>query len=291
MKITPRSLILDLMATLPSGGSHSMPVRALVEAGGYFGLAGNSMRVALARLVAQGRLDRDERGHYRQGSAARSAMRVIHGWRRADAGTRTWSGAWVAVQSGGNPSRAEKKRDQQALRLFGFRPFASGLSLRPDNLPGGLDEIRDSLFESGLGPASLVARLSDFGEEHEARAWALWDVEELKAEYKKTVRALSQSRKSLGHATREEAMAETFRVGGRAIRQLVLDPRLPKEMLDPRHRAALVSSMTEYDRFGRAFWAPFMRKHGVIRNRVKGSLPFDAAAGIYTENRAVTEAL
>ena len=86
-------------------------------------------------------------------------------------------------------------------------------------------------------------------------------------------------------------MAETFRVGGRAIRQLVLDPRLPKEMLDPRHRAALVSSMTEYDRFGRAFWAPFMRKHGVIRNRVKGSLPFDAAAGIYTENRAVTEAL
>ena len=52
MDVTPRSLILDLMATLPSQGSHAMPVSALVEAGGYFGLAGNSLRVALARLMA-----------------------------------------------------------------------------------------------------------------------------------------------------------------------------------------------------------------------------------------------
>ena len=289
MDVTPRSLILDLMATLPSEGSHAMPVRALVEAGGYFGLAGNSLRVALARLMAQGRVDRDERGRYRQGSAVSSATRVIRGWRRVDTGMRAWSGAWVAVKSQANRSRTEKKQDQQALRLFGFRGFDFGLSLRPDNLAGGTDEIRNSLFGFGLASSSLVARMSDLGEEQEARAFALWDTHELKAEYKETVAALSQSRKSLRHASDEEAMVETFRVGGRAIRQLVLDPRLPKEMLDSRPRAVLVSAMTEYDRFGRAAWAPFMRRHGVAPSRAKASLPFETAAGIYTENRAVTE--
>ena len=290
MDVTPRSLILDLMATLPPEGSHAMPVRALVEAGGYFGLAGNSLRVALARLMAQGRVDRDERGRYRQGSAVTSATRVIRGWRRVDAGTRAWSGAWVAVQSRANRSRTEKKQDAQALRLFGFRGFDFGLSLRPDNLPRGIDGIRNSLFDSGLTSSSLVTRMSDLGEEQEARAFALWDIDELKAEYKKTVAALLQSRKSLRHGSDHQAMVETFRVGGRAIRQLVLDPRLPKEMLDSRPRASLVAAMTEYDHFGRAVWAPFMRRHGVAPSRAKASVPFETAAGIYAQDRAVTEA-
>ncbi len=86
-------------------------------------------------------------------------------------------------------------------------------------------------------------------------------------------------------------MVETFRVGGQAIRQLVLDPLLPREMLDPEARSRLLAAMIEYDRFGRAFWAPFMRRHGVVSRRAKASLPVETAAGIYTETRAVAEVL
>ena len=42
-----------------------MPVRALVEAGRCFGIGDNSLRVALARLLARGRVERNMRGRYR----------------------------------------------------------------------------------------------------------------------------------------------------------------------------------------------------------------------------------
>ena len=47
-----------------------MPVRALVAAGRSFGIAENSIRVALTRLHAAGTVERDERGRYRLGARA-----------------------------------------------------------------------------------------------------------------------------------------------------------------------------------------------------------------------------
>ncbi|MGI9591183.1 MAG: PaaX family transcriptional regulator, partial [Myxococcota bacterium] len=63
----PKSLILDLLSTRRRG---SMPVAALVEAAALFGIAEGSLRVALSRLLAEGRVERDERGAYRLGPAA-----------------------------------------------------------------------------------------------------------------------------------------------------------------------------------------------------------------------------
>ena len=283
MAVTPRSLILDLMATLPPEGSHSMPVRALVEAGACFGLVGNSVRVALARLLAQGGVERDERGRYRPGAAVASSTRAIRGWRRLESRTRTWSGAWVAVQNPGSRRRRQRVQDEQALRLFGFQAWDSSLSLRPDNLLGGLEGLRPSLFGAGLASHALVACMRDLAEDQETRARALWDVNRLEAEYRETTLALSQSRRRLSRSSTEEAMVETFRVGGQAIRQLVLDPLLPQEMVDSHERSTLVKAMMEYDKFGRAFWAPFMQRHGVVRRGASAALPFETAAGIYPD--------
>ena len=67
MRPTARSFILDLLSTLRSG---SMPVAALVEAGGLFGIAENNVRVALTRMRSSGQVERDARGRYRLGAAA-----------------------------------------------------------------------------------------------------------------------------------------------------------------------------------------------------------------------------
>ena len=67
---TARSLILDLLSTLRRGAA---PVRALVAAAGLFGIGENSLRVALARLLAAGMVERDARGQYRLGPGARAA--------------------------------------------------------------------------------------------------------------------------------------------------------------------------------------------------------------------------
>jgi phenylacetic acid degradation operon negative regulatory protein len=125
--------------------------------------------------------------------------------------------------------------------------------------------------------------MRDLAEDQETRARALWDVNRLEAEYRETTLALSQSRRRLSRSSTEEAMVETFRVGGQAIRQLVLDPLLPQEMVDSHERSTLVKAMMEYDKFGRAFWAPFMQRHGVVRRGASAALPFETAAGIYPD--------
>jgi phenylacetic acid degradation operon negative regulatory protein len=111
-------LILDLLSTLRRG---SMPVGALVEAGALFGLAGGTVRVALARLVAAGRVERDARGRYRLGEAAAPIQRAIEGWRKRGAGSSGWDGRWWAVHTPAAPARGARQRHGRALRLLGFR--------------------------------------------------------------------------------------------------------------------------------------------------------------------------
>ena len=62
-------------------------------------------------------------------------------------------------------------------------------------------------------------------------------------------------------------MVESFVLGGRAIRQLVLDPLLPEPILPTTERHALVQAMRRYDKLGRACWRSFMGAHGAPSRR------------------------
>ena len=100
MKPSPKSLILDLLSTLRRG---AMPVRALVAAGEIFAISQNSLRVSLARLCNSGQVERDARGRYRLGDAARAIDDHVQSWRRAPERMRDWEltaagrGTWVAA--------------------------------------------------------------------------------------------------------------------------------------------------------------------------------------------------
>src|SRR5262245_18249493 len=83
------SLILDLLSTLAGG---TMPVSALVRAAELFDIAENSVRVALARLVAAGQVERDERGLYRMGAQAAPIDRRVTSWRRIHERVQLWDG-------------------------------------------------------------------------------------------------------------------------------------------------------------------------------------------------------
>jgi phenylacetic acid degradation operon negative regulatory protein len=131
---SPRSLILDLLSTLRRG---SMPVGALVAAGELFGLAPGTLRVALARLLAAGRVERDSRGRYQLGEKAAPIQRAVVSWRHLDRLTVEWDGSWWAVHAPRPPGRGERRRHEQALRLLGFRELSPGLRVRPANLAGG----------------------------------------------------------------------------------------------------------------------------------------------------------
>jgi len=279
MQPTAKTLILDLLSTqigAPRDGS--MPVAALVAAGRLMGIAPNNLRVALARLSAAGLADRDERGRYRLGAAARAVSTRVGSWRRIEARLQPWHGDWIAVHRRRTAERgrsAALRRSARALRLLGFETLEPGLAIRPANLSGGVDAVRDQLWELGLASGSLVTGLSDLDPLSERRARSLWDVKAIRARYAEGRKALRISAGGIGKRSVEEAMVETFRVGGRVLRTLVLDPLLPEPLVPAGERRALLAEMTAYDRLGRSCWAEFLARHGVAHRRA----PLDLRVG------------
>ena len=273
MRPGPRSLILELLSTLRG---HAAPVRALVEAAAVFGISGNSLRVALARLLSEGLLERDERGRYRLAAGAAALSEQIHGWRRLEAGLRPWSGDWIGTSLGALPRKTGRRRRlrERALRLLGFRELEPGLQIRPDNLAGGAAAVRERLLALGLEAQARVFRLSDLDDEGERRARGLWDVAELQRSYRLTRERLETSAARLSSLPRSLAMAESFELGGSAIRQLALDPRLPEPLLPAGERRALAEALHRYDRLGREVWAGWLGEPGPDLAR----LPADVGA-------------
>lgn len=259
---TAKSLTLHMLSTLAGA---TLPAAALVEAAHLFGVQESAVRVALARLVAAGRVARDGSGRYRPGRAAEPVVRRVAGWRRASEGARPWDGDWLGVHTAGlapRPSPRQVRRRSRALRLLGFEALAPGLAIRPNNLRGGAAGVRDELAGLGLEAGALVFELGALDPATDARARGLWDVAALCSGYRRSLAELAASERRLQVASEPEAMVESFLVGGRVIRQLVLDPLLPEPLLPAAERDALVDALDRYHRLARACWAAFLARHG-----------------------------
>lgn len=256
MPVTPKSLILDLLSTLRGG---SMPVRALVAAAALFGIRENGLRVALARLYAGRLVERDERGRYRLGPGTSAVSDRVTAWRRIEERLRPWDGGWVAVHTG---RRKPDARTARALRFLGLRDLEPGLAVRPDNLAGGVPAVRVGLASLGMGGAPVFG-LRELDPARDLAARSLWDASALCEAYAATRDELRESETRLAGLPDDEAMVESFVVGGRAIRQLVLDPLLPEPIVPAAERASLVEATRRYDRIGRARWALFLGRFDV----------------------------
>jgi phenylacetic acid degradation operon negative regulatory protein len=243
-----------------------MPVAALIDAAALFGIAEGSLRVALHRLQADGRVERDERGQYRIGAAAAPVQSLVAGWRDLDRRTRPWTGRWIAVHAHAEAARrrrAHPDRGAHALRLFGFETLAPHLRVRPANLRDGVAGVRAALRGLGLPDRALVFEIDHLDPADEARARALWDGDALVRAYRAARREIERSSARLPGLPEAEAMVESFGLGGRVLQQLVLDPLLPAPLVDERERRALIEGMRAYDRLGRDAWAGFLGRFGV----------------------------
>lgn len=258
---TPKTLIVDLLSSLRG---HSMPVRALVGAAAVFGISAESLRVALVRLGERGTVTRDARGHYRLAEQAEPVQRHVAGWNALEERLAPWRGGWVAVHTAalGRTDRTGVRRRERALEFLGLRCLSPHLFVRPDNLRGGVDGVRDELRGLGLEAEALVFGIAQLDPASETRARALWDTAALRRTYRDAVAALRRSAERLGELAPERAMVESFLLGGEAIRTLAHDPLLPEPLVPHAERAALVAALRDYDRLGRARWREFLRAHG-----------------------------
>lgn len=240
-------------------------MRLLVGAAGLFGIDSNATRVAITRLLACGLVERDERGAYRTGAAAAPVSARLDTWRSMQKRTRDWEGFWIgAAPHSCGCSKEQRTTSLRALGFTGMRELSAGLWIRPDNLEGGHVAVRRTLTGFGVPCESVVFQIRDFDTAGEARARALWDADAIRKEYRDISEGLDRSASRLPGMDEKSAMAESFLMGGGAIRRIVLDPLLPDAIVPTAEREALVRAMTAYDEIGRRYWAPFVKRYGVL---------------------------
>ena len=252
--VSAKSLAIDLLSTMPP--HHPVPVGALVRAGALFAIGENSMRVTLARLRSRGLVESDRRGFYRLSRAALPVNRQVRSWSSIEDAVSAWDGSWLAIETSALPRRDRRgaRVRERSMRFLGFEPLTGALRVRPNNRIGGVALCRDRLVELGFEPAPVVFRIAEFDVDLERRARTLWDSYELERVYRELTDRLAASAERLATLSRRDAMAESFQLGGEAVRQLALDPLLPAEIIDVTARRALVEEMRRYDGIGRDYW-------------------------------------
>jgi phenylacetic acid degradation operon negative regulatory protein len=253
---TAKSLILELLV---AAGGGPLAVRQALRAAALFELSQNNVRVAIARLAGSGLIEAAGRGTYRLAAGAEDLAREVASWRDAEERVKSWGGGYWAVFTGalGRADRAALRRRARALSIAGFAEVERGFHLRPDNLRGGIDGLRDRLRALGLEAEAPVFAAGAFGPEFEARVHRLWDGKALSAGYERSRRELERWLERAGELEPDVAARESFLIGGKAIRRIVYDPLLPPPFVDVEKRRAFIESMKVMDREGRRIWRRF----------------------------------
>jgi phenylacetic acid degradation operon negative regulatory protein len=261
VKPTAKRIILELLS---AADDHECGAASLVAAGKLLGVTENNVRVALTRLVADGTVELGSRGVYQLGRKSLALTRQVTSWRELEKQVRRWDGSWVCVALAKlDDDRGAARR--RALRLLGFRALDRHLALRPDNLEGGVDALRDRLYALGLDSASIVFRATDFDAETDERARRLWQPDRLSASYHATRERIDRWLVAVTDLPLRTAAREAFFFGGDVLRMILFDPRLPEPLVDVAARRALVDAGKRLDTAGRRIWAQLIgMQHGLV---------------------------
>jgi phenylacetic acid degradation operon negative regulatory protein len=268
--VRPKSIILDLLSPR---GRRPMGAAAIIQACALFGIKPNAARVTLARLCADGRLERVGHAAYAISGAAAPVNRLVRSWPRLHSLERPWDGGWILAHLERSAPAAGREAVARAFRMARFAPASPMLGVRPDNLRMDLREYRDTLENFGMPVAFFVAR-AELDDLDRVARWTneLWPVARLRASHTKMAQRLERSLARLEKIPFERALVETFRLGGEGIRELVLDPLLPDVIMPGAERARLVETMLAYDEAGRALWRRFNAQFE--QDRSAASAPF-----------------
>lgn len=255
--IRSKTVVIDLLSPR---GHRPLAVAAIVEACALFGISSNNVRVTLARLVAQQRLQKIAHGEYALSPGAQSLNRHVRGWSRLDALEKPWSGKWTMVHLERTPAASERDAVQRALRYGRIAMVTPTLGVRPDNLRLDSAGMRDALRDFGLGLPFFVTRAEVDAEIGSQWSRTLWPIDKLRTAHNQMTARLNASIARIERIVFNRALAETFLLGGEAIRHLVLDPILPETIMPGRERAMLLETMRTYDRIGRSLWRRFNQR-------------------------------
>ncbi len=248
----PKSLILDLLS---ASDPNPLPAASFLEAGRVFKLKENTLRVTLGRLLSGGTIDaRGAGADRRYRLSPRSRILNRHILAAQSLRSRPWKGDWLSIVAWA-PGRDRTGRDRfrVALGVLKLANLQPGVWVRPDNLDLSLEEV---LEEFGFSNDVLWMRGAlHNGRDNGALAEDLFELRRRARAIDRACRDLEASLRRLGSLSPERALAETFAVGGRAIKFMFEDPLLPGELLPRGWRGDNLRNLfAEYDRIGRMHW-------------------------------------
>ncbi|MBW1762654.1 MAG: PaaX family transcriptional regulator [Deltaproteobacteria bacterium] len=260
MQVSAKSIITEVLSVVEASGHPAVRVSLLIDACAIFGFSANTVRVTLVKMRADRAVASPERGAYQLGKTSLELSHRVMGWRAVAERMVDWDGSWVGVYTGHltRSDRSALRRRTRALRLVGFRELEEGLYVRPNNLRGGVPEVRELLERLGVQRTAIATRLEDLSEIDSARARDLWDCGSIVAGYTVLREELQDSTARRTELPLEEAVREAFLLGREVIRWVTLDPLLPEQMVPIAERDALVEAMIRYDEIGQALWRRYL---------------------------------
>lgn len=253
-KPTAKKVILGVLLARKN---RALTVQVAIRAGRIFELTENNIRVTLARLSSEGLIESAQRGSYRLGPASEELADQVARWQSAESRLVPWQGKYFAVHCGhlGRSDRKALKLRERAFKFLGFRQLESGFYIRPNNLSGGVTDIRKRLKVFGLEPEANVFVAEDLDTARQNQLTALWDVEQLEEGYRGHQSRMHRWLERYEELEYDDAARESYLLGGQAIRMLVFDPWLPDQMIDSALRHEFVQSVYQFNEVGRAIWA------------------------------------
>jgi phenylacetic acid degradation operon negative regulatory protein len=250
-KITPKMLIISMLHV---SNNRAMPIKVLIAMGRLFGFTSNTVRVTTTRLVADGRIENDERGLYRLKDWDTPISRFVDNWMSEESRVKEWDGFWICCLLP-RSTLAQQRKNEKALSLIGFGQGLPQLWVRPNNLAMGLPEIRELLIHQGMDTDGEVFIGGGF-EPHHVERWKreLWSQEEIIRTSVSAREQLERSMERLESLPVKDALVECYLEGTKGIHWILKDPLLPEEMIPSGHRIALTRTMLAYDAFGKGIW-------------------------------------
>lgn len=246
-------IILDLLRTYQRRGTSA---RNIMATGKMLGFNENVMRVSLSRLVSRNIIENISRGYYRLTENTNPINEFIDLWRLGEQRRRPWPEELYCVLSLAKSSN----KDLWIIASMGFVALATDLWVRPDNLSLDIHstnkgDLRNRMASLGLDETAILFTNARLSSRDAATCLDQYDRDALIASYRVTLSRLEVSLERLDELTVENAMKESFVLGGTAIQVLSKDPLLPDELMDSSDRSRLWKTMLQYDQAGREIWS------------------------------------
>lgn len=251
-QITPKSLILSIMQV---ADERTIPIKALIVCGDLFGFTSNTIRVTVTRLIREKTIESDERGYYRLGTRKNPVSRFIKTWRMGEKRLVAWDERWLCVLLPHKMDRSLQVRCKKVLEILGFREGLTDLWVRPFNLIFSMEDIVIIMKSMGMHPNTELFIGQNFSRTLMNR-WKsyLWDVEGINQSYSEIIKKLEKSHDRIPKMPVENAMVESYIIGGEAIHILLTDPLLPTEIQPSGNREKLTRIMLSYDDLCMDIW-------------------------------------